>query len=66
MMTASVAPIELSAKREEQIKSATSFCLVAKPFHWNVQDTDDTIIQAKQHNAVGKALKCPGFSIPKT
>lgn len=32
------------------------FCLLAKPIYWSAHDTDDTIKQAKAHNAVGKAL----------
>lgn len=35
---------------------ASTFCAVAKPIYWSSKDTDDTIAQAKEHNAVGKAL----------
>lgn len=34
--------------------STTSFCDLAKPIYWSGRDTDDTIRQAKAHNAVGK------------
>ena len=36
---------------------ATSvFCASAKPIQWDDADTDETIRQAKAHNAVGKKL----------
>jgi hypothetical protein len=31
-------------------------CAVAKPIAWSARDTDETILQVKQHNAVGAAL----------
>lgn len=34
------------------------FCEVAKPILWSTRDTDETIKQAKAHNAVGKRLDC--------
>ncbi len=33
-----------------------SFCQVAKPIAWSSRDTDPTIEQVKEHNAVGAAL----------
>jgi hypothetical protein len=33
-----------------------SFCQVAKPMVWSLRDTDSTIEQVKEHNAVGAAL----------
>lgn len=33
-----------------------TFCLIALPIYWSGKDTDDTIAQAKAHNAVGKTL----------
>ena len=35
---------------------ASDFCLIAKPIRWSVHDTDETILQAKEQNAVGKKL----------
>lgn len=32
-----------------------SFCDIAKPFRWKTKDTDTTIAQAKEWNAVGKS-----------
>lgn len=32
------------------------FCAAARPIGWAAADTDDTIRQAKSHNAVGRAL----------
>jgi hypothetical protein len=31
-----------------------SFCALAKPIHWSAKDTDETIIEVKEHNAVWK------------
>jgi len=33
-------------------------CGAFEPLRWSVRDTDATILQAKQHNAAGKALGC--------
>ena len=33
-----------------------SFCQVAKPIAWSSRDTDATIEQVKEHNAVGATL----------
>lgn len=43
--TGSVAPIE-----------PNTFCLLAQPIRWSQSDTDETIRQAKEHNAVGKRV----------
>ena len=32
------------------------FCTVAAPIYWSTKDTDKTIGQVKEHNAVGKTL----------
>jgi len=48
---------DLSAVKSD-VKKATAFCSVAKPIEWDDEDTDDTIVQVKQHNSVWKALKC--------
>ena len=45
-MTDSSAPIE----------SHAPFCAVARPFLWSDRDTDETIRQAKEHNAAGAVL----------
>jgi hypothetical protein len=45
-MTGSAGPTE----------SHASFCEVAKPILWSAGDTDVTIEQVKEHNAVGAAL----------
>ena len=37
-------------------ESGASFCAVARPFLWSDRDTDKTIRQAKEHNAVGAVL----------
>lgn len=33
-----------------------SFCAIAKPFTWSRQDTRESVIQAQEHNAIGKRL----------
>jgi len=38
------------------VVNADSFCLVALPISWSTKDTDETIEQVKEHNAVGKRL----------
>lgn len=35
---------------------AAPFCRVAEPITWSAKDTDRTIAQVKEHNAVGKSL----------
>ncbi len=32
------------------------FCSAARPLRWSAADSDETIRQAKGHNAVGRAL----------
>lgn len=46
--------ISITAPKVEPVKD--SFCLVAKPIYWADGDTDDTIKQVKEHNAVYKRL----------
>lgn len=36
-----------------------SFCALAKPIYWSAKDTDETIAQAKEHNAVWKSRCAP-------
>ena len=38
------------------IDAHASFCAVAKPIAWSDRDTDETIVEVKEHNAVGAAL----------
>jgi hypothetical protein len=40
----------------ETIQSADSFCAVAKPIMWSSRDTDETIREVKEHNAVWARL----------
>lgn len=37
-------------------QSAASFCKAAAPIYWSDKDTDKTIAQVKELNAVGKKL----------
>jgi len=34
--------------------NTAAFCDVARPIWWSVKDTKKTIVQVKEHNAVGK------------
>lgn len=36
----------------EPIRGAETFCSVAQPIMWSVNDTDETLRQVKAHNAV--------------
>jgi hypothetical protein len=38
------------------IEHGASFCAVARPILWSVRDSDETILQVKQHNAAGAVL----------
>lgn len=35
-----------------QTKPTNEFCALYKPVHWSARDTDQTIIEVKQNNAV--------------
>ena len=43
----------------EPIQGADTFCSVAKPIMWSSRDTDETIREVKEHNAVYMRL-CQG------
>lgn len=48
--------------RQKPVAQATvSFCDAADPIFWNKKDTDKTLAQVKEHNAVGVGLNCPKF-----
>jgi hypothetical protein len=36
--------------------SETTYCRIARPISWSSQDTDQTIREVKEHNAVGVEL----------
>lgn len=36
--------------------SGATECAWVKPIHWSVKDTDQTILEIKQHNAAWKAV----------
>ena len=38
------------------LPAPVTFCMIAKPFYWSARDTDQTITQAREWNAAGKAL----------
>ena len=37
---------------EDRTRVIDTACQAYQPFHWSVDDTDETIKQARQHNAV--------------
>ena len=56
MLTAAM-PILAGCVTTTGLNGATSvYCASAKPMRWSDNDTDETIRQAKAHNAVGKRL----------
>jgi hypothetical protein len=52
ILLACAATMDFSARTD----AGASFCAVAKPILWSARDTDETIVQAKEHNAVGIKL----------
>lgn len=40
----------------DPLPGAGAFCEIARPVTWSSRDTDETILQVKAHNAVGKRL----------
>ena len=59
-MTASGGGTDLPAGTDKLGRAA--FCDVAEPIAWSALDTDGTIRQAKEHNAVGVRLCAWGKS----
>jgi hypothetical protein len=47
------------------IDAHAGFCTVAKPILWSAKDSDATIEQVKEHNAVGAVL-CGWTGVPFT
>ena len=48
--------VTTTASKGPTSTGAASFCKVAEPIYWSGKDTDKTIAQVKEHNAVGKKL----------
>ncbi|QBX37208.1 hypothetical protein E4M01_05150 [Brevundimonas sp. MF30-B] len=40
----------------EPIQGAATYCAVARPITWSSRDTDETIREVKEHNAVWSRL----------
>lgn len=40
-------------------KPTNEFCAIAKPIYWSKSDSDKTLQQVKEHNAVWKKLCAP-------
>ena len=61
-----LAGIELKQPPQIQLP-AGDFCAIGEPFLWSKQDTDQSIEQAKEWNAVGKHLcHWQGHALPAT
>lgn len=59
VLIATVIMLTLSACAHKTVSVETDlFCQIAKPITWSSKDTDETIRQAKAHNAVGVKLNC--------
>lgn len=56
LLTLLLLPILASCATTTASNATNSFCLAAKPIYWSAKDTDETIKEAKEHNAVGKKL----------
>lgn len=57
VMTAIVG-ISALAGCSTNLRAAYVYCQVEQPISWSTKDTDQTISEVKQHNAVYKSL-CP-------
>lgn len=56
----SCAPMtSLSAPRPPITKPTNEFCAIYKPIHWSKSDTDQTLIEVKENNAVWVKLCKP-------
>lgn len=60
MLTLSACGTTTGSVEIEPIQGAQTFCDVAQPITWSVNDTDATIRGVKSHNAVFKALCLKG------
>lgn len=61
ILSGCVTTMDSSVAVKPNVQDAASFCALAKPIAWDGADTDETIAQSKEHNAVGVALNCPRF-----
>lgn len=58
MMMAIAAISALAGCATSPMPGAVVYCQIEKPISWSKRDTDQTIREVKEHNAVHKAL-CP-------
>lgn len=51
-------PVILSGCQTTTVSSGTdaTFCGAARAIYWSSKDTSGTVVQVKEHNAVGKTL----------
>ena len=49
-------PTPLSAPTSAPTSAPSEFCAIAKAITWSPKDTDQTILQVKEYNAVGVKL----------
>ena len=48
--------VTTTASKGPTSSGAAPFCKVAEPIYWSGKDTEKTIAQIREHNAVGKEL----------
>jgi hypothetical protein len=53
---ATTTTLSVGTKVDQRGPSSLLFCDGAKPIYWAADDTDKTIRQVKEHNAVGKTF----------
>lgn len=57
-LSALTLPLTLSACQTTTGSGGTDapFCGAARPIYWSTKDTSTTVVQVKEHNAVGRTL----------
>lgn len=56
ILTLSACETMMGSGATEPAAGADTFCTIAKPITWSASDTDQTIREVKEHNAVGRRL----------
>lgn len=57
-LSVATSPLILTGCAPTTVSSGTeaSFCGAARAIYWSTKDTDQTIAQVREHNAVGKSI----------
>ena len=56
MLSATLQSCATTTASSGPTEAHAGFCDVAKPILWSARDSDETIEQVKEHNAIGAAL----------